>query len=137
MITQPEVPFSLKDITVNWFTMALRESGLIDDEKIVSLTHNVIGEEAGFNGEVAIFKLEYSDRRIRAPNSMVLKIPTALKNRTLGQTMGLYEKEIRFYRDLASTICIRTPCHYCSALDVADDPDVVLERLTGLNKLPM
>ena len=137
MITQPEVPFSLKDITVDWFTVALRESGLIDDEKIVSLTYNVIGEEAGFNGEVAIFKLEYSDRRSRAPNSMVLKIPTALKNRTLGQTMGLYEKEIRFYRDLASTISIRTPCHYYSALDVADDPDVVLERLTGLNKLPM
>ena len=106
MITQPEVPFSLKDITVDWFTVALRESGLIDDEKIVSLTYNVIGEEAGFNGEVAIFKLEYSDRRSRAPNSMVLKIPTALKNRTLGQTMGLYEKEIRFYRDLASTISI-------------------------------
>ena len=40
MITQPEVPFSLKDITVDWFTVALRESGLIDDEKIaVSYTH--------------------------------------------------------------------------------------------------
>ena len=100
MITQSEVPFSLKDITVDWFTMALRESGLIDDEKILSLTYKVIGEEAGFNGEVAIFKLEYSDQRSRAPKSIVLKIPTALKNRTLGQTMGLYEKEIRFYRDL-------------------------------------
>ena len=137
MITQSEVPFSLKDITVDWFTMALRESGLIDDEKILSLTYKVIGEEAGFNGEVAIFKLEYSDQRSRAPKSIVLKIPTALKNRTLGQTMGLYEKEIRFYRDLESTINIRTPCHYYSSLDVADDPDVVLERLTGLNKLPM
>ena len=97
MITQPKVPFSLKDITVDWFTTTLRESGIIDDEKVVSFTHNVIGQEAGFNGEVAIFKLEYSDPASSAPNSMVLKIPTALKNRTLGQTMGLYEKEIRFY----------------------------------------
>ena len=137
MITQPKVPFSLKDITVDWFTTTLRESGIIDDEKVVSFTHNVIGQEAGFNGEVAIFKLEYSDPASSAPNSMVLKIPTALKNRTLGQTMGLYEKEIRFYRDLESTISIRTPSHYYSALDVADDPDVVLERLAGLNKLPM
>tara|TARA_B110000967_G_C18879835_1_gene560404 strand:+ start:98 stop:1306 length:1209 start_codon:yes stop_codon:yes gene_type:complete len=137
MITQPKVPFSLKDITVDWFTTTLRESGIIDDEKVVSFTHNVIGQEAGFNGEVAIFKLEYSDPASSAPNSMVLKIPTALKNRTLGQTMGLYEKEIRFYRDLESTISIRTPSHYYSALDVADDPDMVLERLAGLNKLPM
>jgi thiamine kinase-like enzyme len=137
MITQPEVPFSLKDITVDWFTMALRESGVIKDEKVVSFTHKVIGEEAGFNGEVAIFKLEYSDQKSSAPSSMVLKIPTALKNRILGQTMGLYEKEIRFYRDLESSINIRTPHHYYSALDVADDPDVVLERMMGLNKLPI
>ena len=53
MITQPEVPFSLKDITVDWFTTALRESDIIKDEKVVSFTHKVIGEEAGFNGEVA------------------------------------------------------------------------------------
>jgi thiamine kinase-like enzyme len=137
MITQPEVPFSLKDITVDWFTMALRESGVIKDEEVVSFTHKVIGEGAGFNGEVAIFKLEYSGQSSSAPNSMVLKIPTALKNRTLGQTMGLYEKEIRFYRNLESSVNIRTPCHYYSALDIADDPDVVLERLVGLNKLPM
>jgi len=137
MITQPEVPFSLQDITVDWFTTALRESDIIKDEKVVSFTHKVIGEEAGFNGEVAIFRLQYSDQESSAPSSMVLKIPTALKNRTLGQTMGLYEKEIRFYRDLESSISIRTPHHYYSALDVADDPDVVLERLAGLNKMPM
>ncbi|MBT7880446.1 MAG: hypothetical protein HN738_20405, partial [Gammaproteobacteria bacterium] len=137
MITQSEVPYSLKDITVSWFTMALRESRIIKDEEVVSFTHEVIGEEAGFNGEVAIFKLEYSDQSSSAPTSMVLKIPTALKNRTLGQTMGLYEKEIRFYRDLESSVNIRTPRHYYSALDIADDPDVVLERLVGLNKLPM
>ncbi|MBT3625875.1 MAG: hypothetical protein HN526_17415, partial [Gammaproteobacteria bacterium] len=112
MITQSEVPYSLKDITVSWFTMALRESRIIKDEEVVSFTHEVIGEEAGFNGEVAIFKLEYSDQSSSAPTSMVLKIPTALKNRTLGQTMGLYEKEIRFYRDLESSVNIRTPRHY-------------------------
>ncbi|MGV0036444.1 MAG: oxidoreductase family protein [Candidatus Azotimanducaceae bacterium WSBS_2022_MAG_OTU7] len=137
MITQSDVPFSLKDITVDWFTMALRESGVINGEQVVSFTYNIIGEEAGFNGEVAIFKLEYSDQNSGVPGSMVLKIPTALKNRTLGQTMGLYEKEIRFYRDLESSVSIRTPRHYYSALDVADDPDIVLERLVGLNKLPM
>ncbi len=68
---------------------------------------------------------------------MVLKIPTASKNRIIGQTMGLYEKEIRFYRDLQPGLNIRTPRHYFSALDVADDPDVILERLRGMNRLPI
>ena len=137
MITRPEVPFSLRDVTINWFTMALRENGAIKEQRVVSLKHNIVGQEAGFNGEVVIFDLEYSEQSNLAPRSVVLKIPTALKNRTLGQTMGLYEKEIRFYRDLQPTINIRTPQHYYSALDVADDPDVVLDRLEGLNKLPM
>ena len=137
MITRPEVPFSLKDITTDWLTMALRENGVIKDHRVVSFTYNIVGEEAGFNGEVVIFDLEYSEQSNLVPRSVVLKIPTALKNRILGQTMGLYEKEIRFYRDIRPSINIRTPRHYYSALDVADDPDVVLNRLEGLNKLPM
>ncbi len=137
MRTQTDVPFCLDDINADWLTTALREGGVIQDEKVTSFTHRTIGEEAGFNGEVAILSLVYSDPGSDAPESIVLKIPTALKNRINGQIMGLYEKEIRFYRDLKPIMKVRTPNHYYSALDIADDPDVVLERLVGLNKLPM
>lgn len=137
MLTHTEVPFSLEDINKEWLTEALRESGIIDEESVEDLSLRHLGTEAGFNGEVAILQLQYSDPQIDAPKSMVLKIPTALKNRILGQTMGLYEKEIRFYRDLQPLLNVRSPSHYYSALDIADDPDVVLERMIGLNKLPM
>lgn len=137
MLTHTDVPFSLDDINKEWLTAALRENGIIDKESVEELSLRHLGTEAGFNGEVAILQLQYSDPEIDAPKSMVLKIPTALKNRILGQTMGLYEKEIRFYRDLQPSLNIRSPCHYYSALDIADDPDMVLERMVGLNKLPM
>lgn len=136
MLTHEEVPFSLADINSQWLTQALQESGVLGQESVVDFTCRNIGD-VGFNGEVAILELQYSDPECNAPNSMVLKIPTALKNRILGQTMGLYEKEIRFYRDLKPELGIRVPSHYYSALDIADDPDVVLERMYGLNKLPM
>jgi thiamine kinase-like enzyme len=137
MLTHAEVPFCLNDINKDWLTEALQESGVINDETVVDFSHRIIGTEAGFNGEVAILTLQYSDPQTDAPKSMVLKIPTALKNRILGQTMGLYEKEIRFYRDLKPLLNIRAPSHYYSALDIADDWDVVRERMEGLNKLPM
>ena len=137
MLTHADVPFCLDEIDADWLTQALREGGVLTDERVTDFSHKVIGEGAGFNGEVAILSLQYSQRPADAPESMVLKIPTALKNRVLGQTMGLYEKEIRFYRDLQPTLTLRTPRHYYSALDTFDDPDLVLERMEGLNRMPI
>lgn len=137
VLTQSDVPYSLDDIDASWMTEALRDSGVLIDEEVTHITRRSIGEGTGFNGEVAILSLTYSDSTINAPASVVLKIPSASKNRVIGQTMGLYEKEIRAYRDLTHSLNVRTPRLYYSALDVADDPDVTLERLEGLNRMPM
>lgn len=131
------VPFSREEIDPGWLTSALRDSGVIAEEEVVDVTHRVIGEEAGFLGEVAILNLKYSDPASTAPASMVLKIPTALKNRVMGQLMGVYEKEIRFYNQLQPELSIRSPRHYYSALSAADDPGVVLERLKKLDQQPI
>jgi thiamine kinase-like enzyme len=137
MNIQSEVPFSLNDIDASWLTMALREGGVLGDGEVTGFTHKIIGEETGFLGEVAILYLQYSGDASDAPSTLVLKIPTALKNRVMGQTIGVYEKEIRFYSSLRKDLKIRSPKHYYSALSAADDPDVTLERMEGLNKLPI
>ena len=130
----------------------MREAGFLERGKIVSFTHRVVGEETGFLGEIAILSLTYSPEVInnstakvsstqapstQAPSTMVLKIPTALKNRVFGQTLGVYEKEIRFYSTLKDRLNIRTPGFYYGALSAVDDPDVILERLKGLQRLPI
>ena len=132
-----EVPFSLEEIDAAWLTHALRDSGVIEQQEVTHFTHRIIGEETGFLGEVAILTLEYSPPAPEAPSTMVLKIPTALKNRVMGQTIGVYEKEIRFYNQLKNVLKVRSPAHYYSALTAVDDPDVVVERLKGLQKLPV
>jgi hypothetical protein len=120
----------------------MREAGLLDSGNIVSFTHRVVGEETGFLGEIAILSLTYSSEVInnstsKVPATVVLKIPTALKNRVMGQSIGVYEKEIRFYSTLKDRLNIRTPGFYYGALSATDDPDVVLERLKALNRLPI
>ena len=141
MIVQEDVPFSVDQLTADWLSHSLKDSGLLQDGQVEALVVQPIGDQVGFNGEVVLVVPTYANLSASesksVPKSMILKIPTASKNRILGQTMGLYEKEIRFYRDLRSQLNIRTPKHYCSALDIADDPEVVLERLRGMNRLPI
>ncbi len=141
MIVQDDVPFTVDELTAEWLTQAMQGAGVLTEGRVEKLSLRSVGEQVGFNGEVVIVSPSYANLSAvdesNAPASLVLKIPTATKNRILGQTMGLYEKEIRFYRDLQPKLAIRAPKHYCSALDVADDPDVILERLYGMNRLPI
>jgi hypothetical protein len=137
MNVQDDVPYTVEDLTAEWLSEGLKESGVLEGAAVTGFTMDVLGDQVGFNGEVVIIAPTYSPPSASAPASLVLKIPTASKNRIMGQTMGLYEKEIRFYRDLQPGLNIRTPRHYFSALDVADDPDVILERLRGMNRLPI
>lgn len=137
MKVDDDVPYSIEDVTAGWLSRGLQEFGVIQDCAVTDFSMEVLGDQVGFNGEVAIIAPTYTPPCAAAPASLALKIPTASKNRILGQTMGLYEKEIRFYRDLQPGLRIRTPRHYYSALDVADDPDVILSRLQGMNRLPI
>ena len=141
MIVEEDVPFSVGELTAEWLSRGLHSSGLLHEGSVEKIELRTLGDQVGFNGEVVIVSPTYAALNVEesktAPKSLVLKIPTASKNRILGQTMGLYEKEIRFYRDLQPIMNIRTPKHYCSALDIADDPDVILERLQGMNRLPI
>jgi len=137
MKVEDDVPYSIEDVTADWLSRGLQGSGVIRDCAVTDFTMEILGDQVGFNGEVAIIAPTYTPPSAGAPASLALKIPTASKNRILGQTIGLYEKEIRFYRDLQPELSIRTPRHYYSALDVADDPDVILARLQGMNRLPI
>ena len=51
---------------------------------------------------------------VGAPSSVVVKFAAAdATSRSTGQALRSYEIEVRFYRELASTVGIRTPtCHY-------------------------
>ena len=45
----------------------MREAGLLNNRKIVSFSHHVVGEETGFLGEIAILSLTYSPEVTQLP----------------------------------------------------------------------
>ena len=68
--------------------------------------------------------------------TLVIKMPTSSINRRLGQIIGVYEREIRFYQELQANLSIRTPACYYSAMDETD-PEQAVRLLQLMNRLPL
>ena len=131
------IPLVREQVSAEFLSHALSEVGLLQNQTILKVDARVIGEGAGFMGEVVDIQLTLSPEAGAAPRSVIVKIPTALKNRKVGQTLGVYEREIRFYRELQPELAIRTPRHYFSAMDATRDPADVIKLLRLLNKMPL
>lgn len=137
MTNVTSIPLSLAEVSAGYLTSAMRDAGLLRGGEVVGFDSKVIGEGAGFLGEVVDMRLSFSPGSEDAPSSVILKIPTALKNRQVGQTLGVYEREIRFYRELQPRLPIRTPLHYFSAMDTDTDPEANLKAIKIMDKMPL
>lgn len=112
-------PATLQDCTVPWLEAALREAGLLSPEHALSsLRLETIGEGQGLMGSLARVHLEGAPRELG--DTLVVKLPASdRQNRGQGELLGLYEREILFYRELASRVAIAVPRCLFAALDPA------------------
>jgi hypothetical protein len=124
-------PSTSSEITTGWLNAALRESGVTGGAVVTSFERELIGEGAGFVGEMTRFRLSYDQPGARAPASLITKLPTADEPyRNIALLLNLYEREIRFYEEIADDIVLRTPACYYSAVDAPSGAYVlVLEDL--------
>ena len=122
------------DITPAWLTSMLRESGVLGGAAVRSIAVEPIGIGVGFLGQLARLRLAYDRPEEGAPATIIAKLPTLDPGgRQICQLFRFYEREIRFYRDLARDVPLRVPRCYASAMDVAaDDYVALLEDLGGL-----
>ena len=94
------------------------------------MTADVSGAGVGFIGEVAALGIEYSGDVNGAPTRMVAKFPSQSPEiRAMLQPIRVYEREHRFYRDLADETPIGTPAVYhvtCDADGAAEDERYML-----------
>lgn len=132
-----DIPLSLSDVSADYLTEALKEAGVLGTGRVSRFDSRVIGEGAGFMGEVVDLEVHFSPEHKQGPTSFILKIPTASRNREVGQTLGVYEREIRFYRELQPHMNIRTPQHFFSAMDISRDPETGLKAIKVLNRMPL
>src|SRR5262245_39657370 len=117
-MTSPSLPASLDEITPEWLTTALRAAGHLSGGRVGAVRARPVGEGSGFIGVVARLEIAYDDDAGAAPRTCIVKLPSADPgSRQVGQLYGLYEREVRFYADLAADVGIDAPRCYLSAYD--------------------
>lgn len=109
------IPAGPEQLTPEWMTEALRSSGVLRDAKVASLEPTTIGEGSGFIGQLALVRLGYDRAEPGAPASLIAKFPAASPaGREIGNLFDFYNREIRFYDEIAEKVELRTPKRYYS-----------------------
>lgn len=134
-----DVPTTTSQITAEWMTIALRGSATIGpDVTVESIVVDAAGAGVGFMGEVAKVGLVYRGDAVGAPATVVAKFPTQSPDiRAMMHPTRIYEREHRFYGEVADRSPLRTPGVYhvtCEpAAESADEHYMLLmEDLSGL-----
>jgi hypothetical protein len=122
------------DLTAAWLTAAIG-AGLVADFAVERIG-------TGQMSECYRIRLDYADARSDGPESVVLKVAaTDPVSRQTGSALGLYEREVRFYGDIAPRLAGPiAPC-YQAAIDTSTGvfdlvlgdagPAVVGDEITG------
>ncbi|MCP5040457.1 MAG: phosphotransferase [bacterium] len=132
------IPTTLEELTSDWLNRALRERGVLRDAQVTSLRVEVLGAGEGFMGEVARLHPDYDRPEQGAPTTLIAKIPTTVgDNRSIGELIGAYEREIYFYDTIAPHLPIDTPRSYFSAMDAGPGSDKDAKGAAMLDPLPM
>jgi hypothetical protein len=109
-------PRQFKDITPEWLTAAFRRSQTYRTGQVTEIEIEPLGSQGvGFLSGLARLQLTYDEPEAGAPASVVAKLPAVTEaNRNLGDSYRAYEREYRFYYEVAPHSRIRAPrCYYC------------------------
>lgn len=132
-----KIPRRLEEITVPWLDQALKSRGVIKDSSVINVTSEQIGSDRGYMGILGRLKIDYDKPEEGVPRTMIAKLPTDVrKNRVMGDSLLVYEKEIRAYEELLSSNSLRTPRLYYTDMDKGPSPGVVKFLIRAGEKLP-
>ncbi|MDE3096838.1 MAG: phosphotransferase [Chloroflexota bacterium] len=121
------IPAGPEQLSADWLTDALRQNGILGRAKVAAFDAALIGEGAGFIGQLARVGLRYDRDEPGAPRTLIAKFPAATEGgREIGNLFRFYEREIRFYEEIARRVELRTPKRYHSAMDVGRGQYVLL-----------
>jgi hypothetical protein len=114
----PTIPQHVDELTPEWVTTALRARGVLESASVTGLRAEILGEGEGFIGQIVRLHLRLDRPEAGVPATLIAKLPIGLdQNRSLGEMLGAYEREIRFYEELAGDVDLRTPRCYYTAMD--------------------
>jgi hypothetical protein len=130
------VPADTDEITQEWLTAALHQAGALDQARVTSIQSAPIGQ-LGFTGQIRRLQISYDKPEPCAPRSLVAKFSaTQQEMRATVHSLGFYEREIGFYRELAADCPVRTPRCYFGEVQMDSGVSLLLlEDLSWMQNL--
>ena len=132
-----KLPLFRHEVTPVWLDHILRDAGLLTHGSITHIDMRLIGEDVGFMGEILELRPVTAPPVALSRSRMILKLPAAGDNHRVGQIAGVYEREIRFYRELGDSLQVRIPACYYADMEVETDPAKGLAAVRFVNRLPL
>lgn len=125
------IPLAMDQITAPWLTQALHDGGVLGDGRVAAVVCEPVGQGVGLLCQIFRLRIEYGGNAGDAPPTLIAKLPTTEpQTRQMVSLFRFYEREVRFYNDLAGMIPMQTPRRYASAFDPASgDFALLLEDL--------
>ncbi|MEM8766894.1 MAG: phosphotransferase [Pseudomonadota bacterium] len=121
------IPKTIADVSSAWLGEVLGAE--IRDHKPTQ-----IGQGVGLMGDIYRVALSYAEANTQAPATVVVKLPSSFEeNRAQGVALGMFEAEVRFYRELAPHIAVGMPAIYHAEIEAGTAEFViVMEDLSAL-----
>lgn len=127
-------PKTIETIGAPWLTYVLRGAGILRRATIGAVDVQAIGQGVGFLSGRARVTISYDQAEEGAPATVVVKLPASIKEgMDFAESTHAYEREIRFYREVAPCTPIRVPRMFATIMEPADNVFIlVMEDLKGL-----
>ena len=114
------IPASPASVTPEWLTGVLRADGCIGSfTSVREVRVAPMRDTPGLPGLVARLTITYDRADQGAPRSLVGKFPAGPpESRAAGDSLRIYEREVRFYREVAHRTSAATPRCYAAEMDL-------------------
>jgi len=121
-----EIPEEPEELTADWFKGTLTWP-------VDNVRREILGQGQGFLGDIIRVHLETEAEDV--PASVIVKLPKKA-NRAMGEMLGVYEREVMFFRDFADQVPVRTPAIFFSHYDPDAGSARQKEILKAFDRLP-
>ena len=118
------------DLEPDWLTETLRNSAAIAQSgQVASVRLEAIGQGAGMMSSLGRLHLQYAGAA-PGPASLVVKSPALNEtNRAVAASFQIYQREARFFKELAPRCLARTPKLHCCEIDDEQNFILLMEDL--------
>ncbi len=132
-----QLPRTLDDLTAEWLSWALSNGpahGELEPSAIVGVHAQLLPQQGAY-GQLARVQIDYANARSPGPRTLIAKLSSPdAQMRERENTKAAYEREVRFYLELAPAMSLSVPrCYFASIDSTTGWHTILLEDLAPIS----